>query len=500
LTSSKPNRRGHWVLAGGVLAFASIAAAWWIRPARPNVVIIVLDTLRPDHLGCYGYERDTSPNIDALAAEGVVFELAESVSPWTAPAMISLMTSLHPEAHGVYRFPNPGRLNDNATTLAEVLKARGYATAAFTEGGYAKPEFGLDQGIDVFPRNEGDDDSHMSNLEHGSRIRANVDRALAWLGEQSGPCFMLFHTYEVHAPLLAPDEHVQLFRPGWSAEAEDAELQAEFERFKESGEITREGVQLTSDHLHHCNPERPPKYQFEASARGLLPESDELTQQFVRDQYDGEIHFMDRELARLFEVFGDDTIVVIVSDHGEAIGEHGVFGHGSSYHTEQLGVALIIRAPGVAPQRVSGLVRSIDVMPTVLDLAGALPDEFLIQGKTLGPRMRGEDLDARPSYSHGRSLDGYETKMRSMRVGQWRYIHDAEKGAQLFDLEEDPGETRDVSAEHPREVEMLHRLLESQVDVDARIRELASGAVAREDLSPEILEDLQRLGYVGDDE
>jgi arylsulfatase A-like enzyme len=503
LTTSAPNRSTpwapRWLLAAGVLVLASLAAAWWIRPERPNVVIVVLDTLRPDHLGCYGYGRDTSPNIDAFAAESVVFETAESVSPWTAPAMISLVTSLHPEAHGVYRFPNPGRLNENATTLAEVLRSHGYATAAFTEGGYAKPEFGLDQGIDVFPRNEGDDESHMSNMEHGSRIVANVDRALAWLDAQSGPYFMLFHTYEVHEPLRAPDDFVRRYRPGWVAEAEDARLQEVFDRFVEAGEITREGFQLAIDHGHHCAPEYPPKFQFTANERGLVPEGgafNEATIQFFRDLYDAEIRFMDRELARLLEAIDDGAIVVIVSDHGEALGEHDLFNHGRNYHTEQIGVALIVRAPGLEPRRVGELVRSIDVMPTVLELTGVRPDELLMQGRTLGPLLRGEPDQPRVSFSHGRSVDGYELHMRSMRVGPWRYIHEQGVGGQLYDLEADPGETRDVSAEHPAEARMLHGRLRDRRELDEQWRALQTGEVERDDLTPETLQDLEKLGYI----
>ena len=235
-----------WLTAALALAALSIAVTVLLRleprspdgalPDPPDVVVIVLDTLRPDHLGCYGYERPTSPNIDAFAATATVFEQAESVSPWTAPALISLMTSLHPEVHGVYQFPNPGRLNERVETLAERLSARGYATGAFTEGGYAKPEFGLDQGFDVYPSNPGDDDSHRSNLDHGSRLEGNLDRALAWYAEHADrPRLLFFHTYEIHEPLRAPDDFVRHFRPGWDSAAEDAQLEGLFERFNQVG-------------------------------------------------------------------------------------------------------------------------------------------------------------------------------------------------------------------------------------------------------------------------
>src|SRR5882672_11694191 len=145
-------RRGGYFLCA-VLALALGTTCSPSGPRKLNLVVIALDTLRPDHLGCYGYARATSPNIDAWAKNATVFETAQSAAPWTAPSLLSLMTSLYPEVHGVVKFPDPGQMNDNVTTLAEMLKKAGYKTAACTDGGYASPFFGLKQGFDYYPLN-----------------------------------------------------------------------------------------------------------------------------------------------------------------------------------------------------------------------------------------------------------------------------------------------------------------------------------------------------------
>ena len=506
-----------WLLAALALAGLSMLAAALMRAARPeparrpDVVIVALDTLRPDHLGTYGYGRDTSPVIDAFAEGAVVFEAAESVAPWTAPALISLMTSLHPEVHGVNQYPNPGRMSGRVTTLAERLKAAGYATGAFTEGGYAKGAFGLDQGFDVYPSNPGDEDGNASNVHHGSRLEGNLDRALAWYREQAGrPRLLFFHTYEVHAPLRAPDEYVQRFRPGWNAAAEDARIAAALERFEREREIAPEDVQLLFDHRHHCiHPEGlalPAGLQSHLNASGLNPEGGALnpaTLAFYRDLYDAEIRYTDAQLARLFEAVPDDTVVVLVSDHGEAIGEHGKIGHGSRFHREQLGIVLIVRAPAaLAPHptvgRVRAPVRSIDVKPTVLELVGLDPNDGPMQGASLVPLMRGAGAEAdRRSFSHGLGIHGEELARRSLRVGDTRAILETTTGTvRLYDLAADPAELRDLAPEHPELARELGEAIRRQIELDAALARVASGAIEEVQLDEELLRDLERLGYL----
>ena len=481
------------------------------EPPPPNLVVVLLDTLRPDHLGCYGYERDTSPHLDALAAKSVVFEQAESVAPWTAPAVISLVTGLHPQSHGVLRFPNPGRLNERATTLAEVLRERGYTTGAFTEGGYAKGEFGLDQGFDVFPSNPGDGQTHMSNMLNPSRLEGNLDRALTWLRRARGaPFFMLFHTYEVHGPLRAPDEYVRRFDPEWDTEREHAALAAVLARWQTAQKIDRAGALLLRNHNFHCAVPMPAGVQNHMHQNGLLPEDGSSfypeTLQFLRDQYDAEIAYTDAQLERLWSALreldhDDNTVIVVVSDHGEALGEHGIVGHGSRHFSEQLRVVFMVRAPHFEPGRVETPVGSLSLMPTVLELLGATTDAELMGPQlspSLVPLMRDPTSQGPLAlFGQGLSVEGGEQRLISIRTGNLRCVVDTESGvAQLFDLEQDPGELNDIAAEFPDKTRVLAESAVLQVAYDVRNRPRLTGEVGTAELDDATLKDLGDLGYI----
>jgi arylsulfatase A-like enzyme len=212
------------------------------EPGRPNVLLVVLDTLRPDHLGLHGYGRPTSPHLDAFAQQSIVFDAAQSSAPWTAPSLISLMTSLYPDAHAVTSYPDPGRLSESATTLAEILSAEGYATAAFTEGVYASGVFGLDQGFDVFPPKP---EADTPNL-----IVPNIDRFLAWLGahDRQQPFFALFHTYEPHYPYHSPPEFVEMMRPGYDVVSEHARRDDILARWNRDKQLDRDDVSFLYHH------------------------------------------------------------------------------------------------------------------------------------------------------------------------------------------------------------------------------------------------------------
>ncbi len=495
-----------------VALFAALACACSPRAQRPpNLVIVVLDTLRPDHLGCYGYERDTSPNLDRWAAQSVLFENAQSAAPWTAPSLISLMTSLYPSVHGVASFWEPGQMNERVTTLAEVLSERGYWTAAFTDGGYAKAQFGLGQGFRTYPLNKGDlPGEHASNLEEPSRLRPNVERTLRWLDEaQDQPFFLFFHTYEIHGPYQPPAEYVQRFRPQWDPAAEHAQLERVRREWSESKSIDAAGLRLLLAHREHCAAAR------DLDLEGLGQKMKELgvgavepeRMQFWRDLYDAEIRHTDFELARLLERLDspelrDNTVVVFVSDHGEGFGEHGNVGHGSVLHEENLRVLLMLRAPGVSPARVKELVRTIDVMPTALDLLGARDTKLALQGRSLAPLFNGQSLPNEPSFSHALSQVGRESRLWSVRDGAWRLVWDNELGAgRLYNLERDPQELRDIAAEEPQVAERLLGLMRAQCEVDARFFDRASGPIRAEyEFDSGTLDELAELGYVHGDE
>ena len=482
---------------------------------KPNLVIVVLDTLRPDHLGLYGYERETSPGLDARAKDYFVFKNAQTSAPWTAPSLVSLMTSLYPDVHQVKDFPQPGRLGSGVTTLAEILKRHGFATGAFTEGGYAKGTFGLDQGFDTFPSNPGDEKSHSSNRQYPSRLAGNFDRFLPWLEARGAdePFFAFFQTYEPHSPLRAPEEYIRMFQPEYDEEAEHALVVATIESWNASREVTADGLRAMQRHMFHCEyggmPIFEDRYALQEKSvevgvplmrKNLVRDAEYL--QWVRDLYDAEIRYTDMQLERLWaalEANGqmENTIIVIVSDHGEGLGDHMRMGHGAVLHEEVLNVVFMVRTPDedFVPRAIEDAVELIDVVPTVLQLMDLNPGRARMQGKSLVPLLRGEERAARPTFTHAMSKG---TQRHSVRDGRWRYILEDESGAeQLFDLQTDPGELRDVVAEHPVELKRLGELLAAQRAADDALRIRLDASLERSELDAATQAELDGLGYTG---
>lgn len=492
---------------------------------RPNVVIVLLDTLRPDRLGVYGCERGTSPRLDALADRFFVFENAQSAAPWTAPSLISLMTSSYPDVHGVQGFPIPDRLTEGLPTLAEVLRRAGYDTAAFTEGGYAKGDFGLDRGFRLYPDNPGDAKGYASNLSHPSRLASNLDRTVEWLrDEREDPFFLFFHTYEVHLPLRAPEEDIRTFVPDFDEAEHTRRFEAAIADWNARRELDPENARALSRRMFQLGFSQLGFAQLPRieDRRELMAASAELgiplefdvairapeNRQWVQDIYDAEVHYTDRQLQRLWDALADEglednTIVVVISDHGESLGDHGRLGHGEDLHEELLRVVLMLRAPEFAgaPRRVPEVVRSVDVMPTVLELVGYAPDDLRLQGRSLVPLMQGSGAAgvAFSHASHAHHLDGQADRRQTVRSDRWRLILDPDTGeTQLFDTAGDAGETRDVAAEHPDVVAELVALLGDQVQANARLRaEVGEPGATDAGSNEDLLRDLEGLGYTG---
>ncbi|HIF22291.1 MAG TPA: DUF229 domain-containing protein [Gemmatimonadetes bacterium] len=498
-----------------VLFFAFLALLVACDEKKPNLVIVALDTLRPDHLGVYGYPRETSPGLDARANDYFVFKNAQTSAPWTAPSLVSLMTSLYPDVHQVKDFPQPGRLGSGVTTLAEILKRHGFATGAFTEGGYAKGTFGLDQGFDTFPSNPGDEKSHSSNRQYPSRLAGNFDRFLPWLEARGAdePFFAFFQTYEPHSPLRAPEEYIRMFQPEYDEEAEHALVVATIESWNASREVTADGLRAMQRHMFHCEyggmPIFEDRYALQEKSvevgvplmrKNLVRDAEYL--QWVRDLYDAEIRYTDMQLERLWaalEANGqmENTIIVIVSDHGEGLGDHMRMGHGAVLHEEVLNVVFMVRTPDedFVPRAIEDAVELIDVVPTVLQLMDLNPGRARMQGKSLVPLLRGEERAARPTFTHAMSKG---TQRHSVRDGRWRYILEDESGAeQLFDLQTDPGELQDVVAEHPVELKRLRELLAAQRAADDALRIRLDASLEATELDAATQAELDGLGYTG---
>jgi arylsulfatase A-like enzyme len=457
-------------------AFATTAGCGESGPVPldgPNIVVFSIDSLRHDHLGCYGYPAPTSPTIDRLAASGVRFETAVSTTSWTLPSHAALFTGMFDTAHGLV--DNGLALADQHRTLAEELKAGGYRTAGFYGGPYLHPTFGLGQGFDHYQ-------SCMTTLQDdltGEQVRMasrapigashedvtgprTVAEVTRWLDGQrgaQGPFFLFVHLWDVHYDYIPPPEYAAIFvDPRYRGEVDGREF----------AKIVRE--------------------------RRPLKRAD---RQHLIDLYDAEIRFTDHVIEQILATLeerghGEDTLVVITADHGEEFFEHGGWGHQSSLFDEQVRIPLIFHWPGrLGPRVVSDQVRLIDLMPTLLSLAGArrLPNS---QGRSLAPLMLGESLPPEPALLE---LLVDRRQVRALREGGWKYLEPGDPTQQGgFDLTADPAEQ--VLHQAPPNVREGILRLRSEVKsaLEFRIKKVGRGTQAIE-YSDEMLKALEGLGY-----
>ncbi|MEM9597294.1 MAG: sulfatase, partial [Acidobacteriota bacterium] len=435
---------------------------------RPNLLLISIDTLRADHLGTYGYGRDTSPNIDALAAKGVVFEKAIAQAPWTTPSHMSLLTSLWPSTHGVVSTREA--LAPSIPTLASVLRQEGYGTAAFCGGVTMSGQRGFDHGFDRY-------------RETFTFLDDDETRGVwRWLDERSGePFFLFLHTFEVHAPYTHPH-----FVEGEAAQRELAPLL--------SGVLGQESIQESQ------------RLKRGLQGAGLFDR--EITEAL----YDGGIRYTDAwvgEVLAALDARGlrKNTLVVLTSDHGDEFGEHDPLAiydaHGHSLYDELLHIPWIMAFEGRLPaeRRVAEQVRSIDVMPTVLELMG-LPEQSGLQGTSLAaPLLSDEPIPSLVAFSE---VSGSSPKsgqdLRSMRTQELKYIavrrwlgDQVETDEELFDLLRDVGELHDLADLEGAVVEDLRRLSEAFF-ADAERAKVEGGTSLPAD--DETLRQLRALGYV----
>lgn len=438
----------------------------------PNVLILVIDALRPDHLGCYGYALDTSPAIDALAERGVLFADATSPSSYTRAAVPSIFASVHPGAHGVFsQGKRVEMLSDEFTTLAETLKERGYVTAAFAPNPSLHRAFNFDQGFDLY-----DDDFRIGvrgaqDYETARRIN---ERTLRWLrgnrgnrGNREKPFFAYLHYRDVHAPYVPPPPYDRMFdKPG-------------------------EGRRLTRAEYKTQPPDvrRPRRYRDLDS--------------YV-EQYDGEIRYTDDHLARFLDTlakegFLDDTVIFLTADHGESFLEHRSWTHGTGLYEELTRVPLLLVLPNgqYAGRRVEAPVQTTDVYPSVLELLDAeVPPE--LQGKSLFGAIEGRADPNRPVFSEALVSRGHRPwnfgRLAAVRAGGWKLIYNRRsRSGELYHLAGDPGETRDLAAREPERARDLLRLIAAQDRENARRSHRAQG---EEPLPEDVVEGLRALGYV----
>lgn len=407
--------------------------------AAPNIVFLSVDTLRADHLGCYGYPHDTSPNLDRLAETGLVFDDCVCEVPLTNPSFVSMFTSLHPRTTGAIRNGLP--LPDGFPTAIEQLKAAGYYTFCVQSNWtLKKPLSGLARGFDVY-------DDHFHKKRWGfikpERYADEVtDVALELLKacDPSRPFFCWIHYSDPHLPY----------------------------RFH-----------------RQFHPMRKPLRAMDKVER-------------ARAEYDSEVAFTDHHLGRLLEALPkENTYVVFTADHGESLYEHNYLGHGRRIYQDGLRIPLIISGPGVSAGRTNAPARGMDLAPTLLGLAGLPTAEGmlgidLLKGQTPAERVRVVETygGAVPRMPGARALMASRPPMRQgVLLGEWKLIL-AGKRPELYHLRTDPGEITNVAEKEPGRVAALGKLIQ-QFDATFPRR------VAKEaELGPEDIQALRSLGYL----
>ena len=419
------------ILIAGI-AILLIIVAGCERPRHPvNIVMIGVDTLCPDHLGCYGYNSNTSPEIDEFAERGVLFENVISPSPWTLSSFASIFTSLYPTQHGASALNS--QLRTDHPTLAMMLLKRGYSTAAIINAPFLRPEYKLDRGFEYYD---------YAPPFADRRADGTTAAALKWIDDHIDEHFFLFvHYFDPHLPYAPPQPFDTMFYPDYAGDLPSSFDITLFPRARATN--------------------------FE-TMKSLGAEDWD----YIRALYDGEIAFTDRAVGELLRGLDDrnlneNTLVIFLSDHGEEFFEHGGFEHGHTLYNELIKVPLIVSLPGEVPEnaRISDHVRLVDIAPTVLDFAGIDPAVHM-EGVSLRPLLGG---DGPMVSSGGGSLPngiGYSESMlygperKCLLAYPWKYIYDmASGGGLLYNLETDPGEFKNLADTNPEAVEPLEGLL-----------------------------------------
>jgi arylsulfatase A-like enzyme len=355
---------GPVLIAGLLLLLGGALVMWKVRSIpprdRPNVLLIIVDTLRADYLHCYGFPEATSPNIDTLAARSVLFERAVAAAGYTGPAHVAIMTSTYPRQSSM-GYANGAIKLTRERTLAEYFRHAGYDTAAFISNFVLRRSSGLGRGFDVY-------DDELTTPERNRRevferrAEATTQRALAWLGtRRDRPFFLWVHYQDPHGPYTPPAPYDAMF------------------------------------HLAAAPGEAPLPVASDIRGYGGIPSYQVLDgvrrPSEYESQYAGEIRYADHWIGRLIAAVEGvspkrPTVILFTADHGESFGESNYFfAHGHSTKPDLSHVPLILHAPGLRTERRHGLVSQVDILPTLLDLAG-LPPPQPAAGIALGPYLR----------------------------------------------------------------------------------------------------------------
>ena len=439
-----------------------------------NVILISIDTLRADHLGCYGYDRNTSPNIDSLASDSTMFLNTYASSPWTLPSHISLLTSLHGVHHQVYY--DREKMDPSILTLADTLRQNYFLCSSFTGGGFVSSVYGFSKGFDTYRDGVG-------GVFQQNSAELLFRAVSEWLDKEKNKNFFLFlHTYQTHNPYACPYPYKTMF--------------------------LKEGAKWR--HIDLVN--------YLGGKPGVFKKVTEGERQNIIGLYDGEIRYTDEKLIgpligklKEMELF-DQTMIIFTSDHGEEFYDHMGWGHGHSLYDESLKVPLVIKFPGskFKGKEIGDIVSLVDVMPTILEEMGIDFSDLSIDGRSLSPLIKGKERGDRTFLADIGSdvLNSRIPQKISMNIGKNKLILNKRFSSkdldfflypppvlipvELYDLKQDLLEIKNTADEKAVLVNQIIR----------QINEIYTKAKKRKTSRPEpeidekLKEQLKALGYI----
>ena len=464
----------------GLFSFWQNPVIYTRGKSRRKVILISIDTLRPDHLGCYGYPRETSANIDALARESVLFERTYASSPWTLPSHVSLLTALHGVNHRVCWIDE--KIDPSLITLAEILRQSGYFCEAFTGSGFVSASYGFSRGFDCYRGSEG-------YKRNSAELTAAA--VLEWLGRNSDKDFFLFiHNYQPHSPYICPAPYGTAF----------LEKKARWTRLDLMDYLGGKG--------------------------GIFKALPDEERRNILDLYDGEILYLDEKLikplmARLRELgIYDQAMIIFTSDHGEEFFEHGSWMHGQSLYEESLRVPLTIKFPRskYRGRRVRSAVRLVDIMPTILEEQGIRTKNLNLDGRDLIPVVKGKEKEGREfladtDWLAGKQERGSEDASAEIRLPGSVVLGEREdkliinrpltekegrifnpppgySSTELYNLEKDAAEKTNLAS---HETELARRMMRKIREIYGKGRKIRPRRI---EITDQLREQLRALGYV----
>jgi arylsulfatase A-like enzyme len=429
---------------------------------RPNILVITICSWRYDENGFAGYQRPTTPFLDSFVKGGVLFESAAGASSWTKPTVASMLTGLTPNVHRLtdyYEIPNDDRrtLADEVVTIAESLKQAGYATFWRSNNVHASDFFNLTQGFD--------DADELLSSQRTPLMLSQLEQWLAGVDREQ-PFFGFILTADIHTPYLPDYEH--------------------YLAFCRSEPVARPLLRPTATRLHST------LKRLERAGK----EISESQKQLWIDLYDASLRQLDDVLATVPDLLDKagraNTLVVIMGDHGERFfGAHGAIGHARPFMEEEVvHVPLLMQGPGIpAGLRITDLTRSIDLYPTLIEIAGATPPDYL-QGQSLVPLLTG-----RAGWQEVSAFASYNEEAHMVRSGSYK-LHATTSGlSRLYNLDSDRREVSDLLDKLPEVTASLRSLLKGWLNAEIELQKKVSSGDAKE-LSPEVLEQLKALGYI----